>query len=108
MGVDASAHLIYGIDFGDTTPDGIKDNQRFADWIDSGEADPILVYVNHSWGEKTIVGVKGHKHTSDYKPKVITSLDVNPERVERFKKALIAIGVENPQPQWLLTDDVTF
>jgi hypothetical protein len=108
MGVEASAHLIYGIDFGDRVPKGIGEHDSLGDWIDSGDAGRDLVYVKHYFGDKTIVGVKGHLRTSEYEPIEITSLDVNPEAVERFKKKMIEIGIENPQPRWLLTDDVTF
>lgn len=108
MGVDASAHLIYGIDLGDITPPGFKDHCELIEWIDSGKGDLHLDYASYYWGKKIIIGVKGHKHTSDYKPIEITSLNVDLEAVENFKKALIANGIENPKPRWLLTDDVTF
>lgn len=108
MGVSASAHLIYGVDIGDTLPSGFKSRNDLIEWIGSRENDLPLDYACYYWGDKIILGVKGHKHTSDYRPIEITSLQVDEAMVAEFKKALASVGIENPEPRWLLTDDVTF
>jgi hypothetical protein len=109
MGMDASAKLVYGIDFGDERPDFLGDYKGdLYDWAEEKEQAKVMKPVYYMFEGDTILAVKGYSHAADYSVKEITSFDVDPIKEEAFKEALRAAGVENPQPKWLLAVRVSF
>lgn len=107
MSTDPSAHLAYGIDFGENSekyPDFLKDHDDELFWWAHDHEDELEVCPYFIDGH-LILAVKGHVYTADYGSLVteIKNLDVDEEKVKAFKDFLIASGLPNPEPKWLLS-----
>jgi hypothetical protein len=106
MGMHATGHLAFGIDFGEDKPDFLKDyDGELYDWVEEDPQCDAIESVAYFVDGHTILAVKDHVIDADYSSLVteITDLDVDEEQVQAFKDALIAAGYPNPEPKWLLT-----
>jgi hypothetical protein len=104
MGMEASAFLAYGIDFGEERPEFLSDfDGDLEEWVYEN-ADDVIEPLFYFVDGHTVLAVKDHVRNSDYSSLVteIDSLDVDAVKVEAFKAALVAAGYANPEPRWLL------
>lgn len=109
MGMDASAKLVYGIDFDEERPAFMGDyDGSLADWAEEKPQSRVMQAARYLFEGETILAVRGYVFEADYSARPIKTLTVDPDREEAFKEALRALGYENPQPQWLLACRVTF
>ena len=105
MGMHASAFLAYGIDFGDEQPDFLGDyDGDLTEWAES-ETDEAVTPCPYFVDGHLVLAVKDHVFDADYGSLTteIDSLQVDAEKVEAFKSALVAAGYANPEPRWLLS-----
>lgn len=109
MGMDATAYLAYGVDVGADRPAGLSaDYETLYDWTRNSQVSRFVRTVRYFCEGETILAVQGTVRSTDYSPKVVSGFEVDAVKVEGFKEALKSIGIDNPEPKWLLALEMSF
>ncbi len=115
MSMEPSAALAYGIDLGEEEdagrPEFLPDKyDTVEDWVED-DADRKKTVRTVTYGfEGTILAMRGCVHSVGYggATKEIASLSVDPDKEAAFKALLVAAGIKDPRPRWILSYHVSY
>lgn len=124
MGVSSDGLLVYGIDLGEEMPDFLVDHEDLDDLLLTEGKQPKYgeeghdfksqrTYLENQPVEMTfycsydcpmhILSVRGtEKSVNRGYVEEITSLEVDPDKRQKFIEWCLAHGIANPEPKWLL------
>ncbi len=107
--MDATAYLAYGVDIGADRPKGLPaDYETVYDWTRNSQISRFVRRVRYFCEDEIILAVQGTVRSADGSPKVVSGFEVDADKVEGFKAALKSIGIDNPEPKWLLAFEMNF